>query len=160
MLIREEQASDYGSLREIVEAAFARRDEANLVDRLRRDGDAVISLVAVEGHKPVGHVMFSRMAAPFRALGLAPLAVLPERQRNGIGGALVREGIERARSQGWKGIFVVGDPGYYSRFGFDPGLTAGFVSPYAGPYLMALALGSALPTTTGRICHAPAFAAE
>jgi len=157
VLIRNEELADRTAVRAIIEAAFAGPDEADLVDRLRDDGDCELSLVAVEGGRVVGHVLFSKMGAPFPALGLAPLAVAPDRQRSGIGSRLVRAGLERARSAGWRGVFVLGDPNYYRRFGFDAALASGFDSPYAGPHLMALALGSALPASGGKIEYAPAF---
>jgi putative acetyltransferase len=157
VVIRNEGPMDRAGVRAIIEAVFARRDEADLVDRLREDGDCAISLVAVEGGEIVGHVLFSPMSAPFRALGLAPVAVAPHRQRSGIGGRLIRTGLEHARAAGWQGVFVRGDPDYYRRFGFDPALASGFACPYAGPHLMALALGPALPVSSGEIGYAPAF---
>jgi putative acetyltransferase len=78
MIIRAETPADSTSVRAVVEAAFPTPREADLVDRLRCDGDAVFSLVAVKGTELVGHVTFSKMRAPFRALGLGPVAVLPE----------------------------------------------------------------------------------
>jgi putative acetyltransferase len=114
-------------------------------------------LVAVDADKIIGHVMFSRMAAPFRALGLAPVSVAPERQRSGIGSELIREGLARAAAAGWAGVFVLGEPEYYRRFGFSPALASGFTSPCAGAYLMALALNGPLPATEGKIEYAPAF---
>jgi putative acetyltransferase len=159
MIIRDENAgADRTAIRAVVTAAFGRESEADLVDWLREDGDNVISLVAEDGDAIVGHVLFSPMTAPFRALGLGPVAVMPERQRTGLGGALIRAGLEQARKAGWRGVFVLGDPVYYRRFGFTPDLAAGFSSPYAGPYLMAAALQGALPATAGEIAYAPAFA--
>jgi putative acetyltransferase len=158
MIIRAEMSSDLAAIRAAEEAAFARPDEAGLVDALRSAGDAVFSLVAVDGGRVVGHVMFSKMSAPFRALGLGPVAVLPERQRTGIGSQLIREGLARAVAEDWKGGFVLGDPAYYGRFGFDADKASGFRSPYSEPYLMALALGADdLPTRSGSIEFAPAF---
>lgn len=138
-------------------AAFARTAEADLADRLRADGDVVISLVAVDDGEIAGHILFSAMTARFRALGLAPVSVAPGRRRSGIGGRLIRAGLERAKRDGWDGVFVLGDPEYYRRFGFDPALARGFSSPYAGPYLMAHALDGDLPATEGGISYAPAF---
>lgn len=150
---------DFVAIRVVEEAAFLQSAEARLVDDLREAGDSIFSLVAVEDGTVVGHVMFSRLIAPFPALALGPVAVLPERQRTGVGSRLIRDGIARSEAAGWAGIFVLGDPAYYRRFGFDAGKANGFISPYAGPYLMALALrGSELPITTGSIQHAPAFA--
>jgi putative acetyltransferase len=108
----------------------------------------------------VGHIVLSKMHAPFRALGLGPIAVLPERQNKGIGSKLISEALARARADAWDGVFVVGDPAYYGRFGFNAHLASDFLSPYAGPYLMALALRAQnLPVHTGNIQYAPAFAA-
>jgi putative acetyltransferase len=157
VIIREQGPADLAGIRAVVEAAFSPPDEADLVERLRADGDSVISLVAVEADSIVGHVMLSRMAAPFRALGLAPLSVAPDRQRSGVGGTLIRTGLERAAEGGWDAVFVLGEPAYYRRFGFDPALASGFTSPYAGPCLMARALGGSLPVTEGEIDYAPAL---
>jgi putative acetyltransferase len=159
VLIRDERPTDVAAIRAVVAAAFGRPLEGDLVERLRADGDAVLSLVAVEGGESIGHVLLSRLAAPFPALALAPLAVLPAQQRTGIGGRLVRTALARATAEGWQAVLVVGEPAYYRRFGFDPGLAAGFACAYAGPYLMALALQGDLPTTAGRIDYPPAFAA-
>lgn len=159
MLVRDEQPADHPAIRAVVEAAFGQAAEADLVDRLRRDGDAVISLVSVEHGAITGQVLLSRMQAPFRALGLAPVSVRPDRQRSGVGGALVTEAAARARAGGWEAVFVLGDPAFYRRFGFDPEAARGFGSAYAGPHLMVLPLNSGLPVTTGRIDYAPAFAA-
>lgn len=77
--------------------------------------------------------------------------MLPERQGRGIGSALIREGLARAEAGGWRGVFGLGEPAYYRRFGFDAEAARGFASPYAGPFLMVLPLGGALPATGGTI---------
>ncbi|UPJ49382.1 N-acetyltransferase [Bradyrhizobium sp. 200] len=159
MIVRSETPSDFAAIRIVEEAAFLQSAEAQLVDDLRAAGDSVFSLVAVEGEAVIGHAMFSLLKAPFPALALAPVAVLPERQRMGVGTRLIREGIACSESAGWQGIFVLGDPAFYRRFGFDAAKARGFTSPYAGPHMMALPLGrSELPTSTGSIQHALAFA--
>jgi len=157
LIIRGERWADLDAVHELVAAAFQRRDEAVLIDHLRSGGACVISLVAVEGDEIVGHVLFSRLIAPFRALGLGPVSVKPNRQRVGIGSQLVRMGLDQAREGGCEGVFVLGDPKFYSRFGFDPALASGFTSRYLGPHLMALSLGGDLPTREGSIEYAPAF---
>ncbi|MBN8942283.1 MAG: N-acetyltransferase [Rhizobiales bacterium] len=157
MIIRPEQPADAAAIRRVLEAAFPGPAEAGLVEDLRADGDIAIALVVEDGADIVGHVTFSPMAAPFRALGLGPVAVAPARQGAGIGASLIREGLAAAGAAGWQGVFVLGDPAYYRRFGFDPALASGFTSPYAGPHLMALALGVPLPVTTGQVDYAPAF---
>ena len=159
MIVRLETPGDIAAIRIVEEVAFGQSTEAQLVDDLRAAGDSVFSLVAVDDDTVVGHALFSRMKAPFPALALGPVAVLPEYRRTGIGSRLIRQGIARSEAAGWLGIFVLGDPAFYRRFGFDVGKASGFVSHYAGPHLMALPLGgSELPTSTGSIQHAPAFA--
>jgi putative acetyltransferase len=159
MVIRGETEADRAGVRRVEESAFPGPDEADLVDRLRADGDLRISWVAVEGDEIVGHIAFSIMTAPFRALALAPLAVSPERQRKGIGGALIDGCLRRAASEGWEGVFVLGDPSYYQRFGFDVALASGFRCRYAGSHFMARSIGAGLPVLNGEIDYAPAFAA-
>lgn len=158
MLIRSETAQDAGRIRAVVSAAFPTPAEADLVEQLRTDGDMVLSLVAADGQRIIGHALFSRMTAPFPALGLAPVSVDPRRQRAGIGRRLIEEGLALAEATGWRGVFVLGDPAYYRRFGFGAERAAGFASPHAGPHLMALSLGAdALPATTGEVAYASAF---
>ena len=160
MEIRLETKDDALHIRKINEVSFPSTSEADLVDRLRADGDAVFSLVAVIDSTVVGHVMFSKMTAPFRALGLAPVAVLPEYRRQGVAAALIETGKRLAKADGWQGMFVLGDTAYYQRFGFDTDLARGFESRYAGEHFMALSLaGNRLPTYQGRVDYAPAFSA-
>jgi putative acetyltransferase len=157
MIIRDARREDGPAIRELVTRAFGREEEAALVDGLVRDRDAEISLVVETQGVLVGHVLLSRMTAPFRALALAPVSVAPPHQRRGVGSALIREAIDAARVDGWQAIFVLGAPAYYTRFGFDPALAAGFASRYSGPAFMALGLQAPLPTLTGEIRHARAF---
>ncbi|WP_371823337.1 GNAT family N-acetyltransferase [Paracoccus sp. Z118] len=148
--IRPERSEDRAVVAQLLRAAFDGPAEAALVDALRHDGDLDLSLVAEDNGRIAGHLALSPLDAPFPALALAPLAVSPERQRQGIGSALVRAAI--AARPGHT-LVVLGDPAYYSRFGFVP---VGWDSPYAGPYLQAR--GPHLPERA-RIAHAPAFAA-
>lgn len=158
--IRPEEAADYQAIHRLHVAAFPTPAEADLVERLRADGDLVLSLVAVMDGRVMGHVALSRMSAPFRALGLAPIAVDARERRRGVGELLIRDALNRARQGDWDAIFVLGDPAYYQRFGFSAAAAEGFVSPYAGPYLMALPLAAGgLPASSGEISYAPAFAA-
>lgn len=153
MHIRDESPRDRQSVYQVVSSAFGQPAEAELVDRLRAAGDSVISLVAEEDGQIVGHVMLSRMEAPFPALALAPLSVVPGRQRCGIGSALIQKAVNRARSQGWAAIFVLGDPKYYERFDFERDAAAHFHSPYAGPHFMILRLSSSLTAKTEELCR-------
>jgi len=160
--VRAERADDRAGIRSVHLAAFPTPAEADLVEQLRRDGDAVISLVAVEADRIVGHVLFSRMrvdadARQLSALALAPVAVIPGRQGCGIGSALVEAGIVEAGSKEFDMIFVLGEPGYYGRFGFDAEAAAPFASPYAGPYLQARAMNAFSAPRSGRAEHPAAF---
>jgi putative acetyltransferase len=143
--LREETPQDIPAIREINRLAFAGEGEAVLVDGLRTDQDVVVSLVALQNDVVVGHVLFSRLRAPDASLqvaSLAPVAVLPEHQRQGIGKALIEEGLERCRTRGYQAVIVLGDPAYYPRFGFSAERAKGLASPYSqfGEAYMALAL--------------------
>lgn len=157
--VRDEQPLDRKAVYDVVEAAFGQSAEAELVEELRECGDSAISLVADDGGRIVGHVLLSKVGASFPALALAPVSVIPTSQRKGIGSALVNGAVNRARSEGWAAIFVLGDPVYYERFGFDRNAAAGFASPYAGGHFMMLKLSPSLIITTGELHYPSAFAA-
>jgi putative acetyltransferase len=159
MIVRPVAARDFEAVRKVLSTAFPSSAEADLVQQLRADGDAAIELVAEIAGELVGHVLFSPVEAPFRALALAPLAVRPEHQRRGIGAALVEAGHEAARRDGWAGAFVLGDPHYYSRFGYSVQAARPFASPYAGPHFMLAELAGPLPVSGGEVRHARAFTA-
>jgi putative acetyltransferase len=161
--VREERAGDAAAIGSVHLAAFPTPTEANLVEQLRSDGDITASLIAIDDGEIVGHVLFSRMSVEadgqqLHGWGLAPLSVVPDRQRTGIGSALVEAGIDRARATGVQIIFVLGEPAYYGRFGFDAKSAAAFASPYAGPYFQARVLADLPQPVAGRADYAPAFA--
>lgn len=146
-VIRPEQPSDADAIDAMLRVAFDGDDEARLVAELRRQGDLSLSLIAEAAGGIIGHLGLSPLAGDAEALALAPLAVAPGARGLGIGGALVHESLSRA---GEVPVVVLGDPAYYSRFGFVP---AELDSPYAGPHLQVhgnIASGSA-------IRHAEAF---
>jgi putative acetyltransferase len=158
--LRLESAGDAPRLRELLEASFPGPDEADLVDNLRRDGDTVLSLVAEADGFVVGYVLFSRIsingeAGSRQAVALAPLAVLTQFQKQGIGTRLVREAHARLGAMGETLSIVVGEPGYYSRFGYSHCRAARFESEYQSPYLMALSFGAA--PWEGRLVYPRAF---
>lgn len=157
LLIRFEKPGDHPAIEDVITAAFGQKDEAALVAQLHEDGDAVLSLVAeTDGHMK-GHVLLSTMHAPFKALGLAPISVHPTYQHKGIGSALINRAIDEAKARGYEAIFLLGEPGYYTRFGFDVELAKSFQSPYAGPYFMVLPLGPGFKVSTAEVAYAPAF---
>ena len=158
--IHDETARDRDAVRALHRTVFA--DEpavVGIVDDLNRSGDAVISLVAQHETNIVGHVLFSRLGAPMRALALSPLGVHPEFQRAGIGSTLIRKGLERARHDGWQAVFVLGPPAYYGRFGFNAAAAQGYTSPYYGWPFMALLFDEKV-SRAGEITFPDAFAED
>ncbi|MBD1910773.1 MULTISPECIES: N-acetyltransferase [unclassified Leptolyngbya] len=123
MEVRAEKPEDVEAIRQINMAAFGREDEANLVDQLR-GVSSTLSFVAVESGHVVGHVFFSPVAIAGKCpdnllvLGLAPVAVLPGYQRQGIGALLIQQSLEECSRLGCKAVVVLGHPEYYPRFGF------------------------------------------
>ncbi|MBW2003311.1 MAG: N-acetyltransferase [Deltaproteobacteria bacterium] len=124
--IREEQHQDRNAIREVNIQAFGQNQEADLVDKIRLSCNDLISLVALIQNTIVGHICFSpvtietKAKKTIRGMGLAPMAVLPAFQRQGVGTELVRGGIARVRKKGFPFIIVLGHASYYPRFGFEP----------------------------------------
>jgi putative acetyltransferase len=123
MIIRREEPQDIAAIRQVNEQAFGGSGEANAIEALRDRGAATLSLVAVIDDRVVGHLFFTPAAIEtadhtWPALGLAPLAVLPEHQRRGIGSALMRAGLAECARLGYERVIVLGHPDYYPRFGF------------------------------------------
>ncbi|NNC71272.1 MAG: N-acetyltransferase [Sphingomonadaceae bacterium] len=167
--LRAERPDDRGAVLALVHQAFSASErghtgEAELVDMLDEDCDLIFSHVAESDGKIVGHIALSPMrakadGAPIRALGLGPVAALPGRQRRGIGSALVAAAHDWAAKEGWQMIFLLGDPRYYSRFGYSVDAAQPFASPYAGPYWQAILLDDSLTLPkAGKADYAPAFA--
>jgi len=162
--IREEQAEEYQEIRQVIVAAFGGDTEANLVELLRDRNRAPVALVAVSDNKIVGHIMFSPVTitpAPktFRAVGLAPLSVLPEFQRQGIGSMLAREGLKKCEVAGFEMAVVLGSPDYYPRFGFSRATLYGLGNEYdADEYFMTIELkNGALDKVSGTVRYSPEF---
>ena len=157
-MIRPAAPGDHAAIRAVEEAAFGQPDEAELVDRLRADVDALVELVAEDGGEVVGHILFSPMRneAGLSVAALAPVAVAPARQRGGVGGALVRAGLEACRAAGVDLVVVLGHADYYPRFGFSAQAAEALTAPFSGPHFMALELtpGALRPMT---VRYAPAF---
>jgi putative acetyltransferase len=135
--IAEASAADLESVLHVERLAFGEEDVAGLVRELVDDPSArpSLSLLAWDGDRPVGHIMFTaaRLDGALRDVSisiLAPLAVVPDAQRRGIGGSLIEHGIQRLREQGVELVFVLGHPGYYPRHGFEPAIRLGFLAQY------------------------------
>jgi putative acetyltransferase len=165
MHVRPELPTDIHQIHAVNCAAFDSPMEANLVDALREQTD-VISLVAEQDGHILGHILFSPVrltgADDLRVMGLAPMAVALERQRTGIGSALVREGLAECQRQGVAAVFVVGHPGYYPRFGFCPASGFGITCEFEVPDEVFMAMGlvpGVLKGRAGRVFYHEAFRA-
>jgi putative acetyltransferase len=119
--IRDEQPGDVAAVREVNRRAFDQDDEGRIVDALRDNGGALLSLVAVADGTVVGHIMFSPVTVgAMIGVALGPMAVIPGFQRQGIGSRLVEEGLQRLRTSACPFVVVIGHPQFYPRFGFQP----------------------------------------
>ncbi len=163
VVIREREPADDEAIRRLNDGAFGSSLEAKIVEDLRKARLAAIELVAVEEGEIVGHILFSALKVTFDeelipTLALAPMAVLPGRQRHGIGSRLVRHGLALARQHEWWAVIVLGHPDYYPRFGFSATLAKPLAAPYSGEAFMALELvPGALSGAGGRVVYPPAF---
>lgn len=150
--IRPEQPGDAASVHKVNEIAFDRPAEANLVDILRAACPEAVSLVVAEEDRIVGHILFTPVAASaggqqVRGMGLAPIAVLPDHQRQGVGSRLIRAGLEILHRRHCPFVIVLGHPEYYPRFGFSPASGSGLACQWEGvpdEAFMALILDKAV----------------
>lgn len=164
IIIRPETGADHEAIRQVNRLAFGQDAEARLVDALREGGYVRLSLVAEKDGQVVGHILFSDLpivteARTVLALALAPMAVLPAFQRQGIGAALVRRGLEDCRGQGHRIVIVLGHPDYYPKFGFSAKLAVPLSSAFGGGEAwMALELvPKALAGVAGKVQYPPPF---
>ncbi len=162
MMIRQEQEQDYDAVKQLTADAFALMEHSNqtepaIIAALRDAGALTISLVATDGDEIIGHIAFSPVTIDgqdHRWFGLGPVSVRPDLQGRGIGGALIRQGLNELRARGAAGCVLLGNPGYYRRFGFenDPDLRY----PGAPPeYFMRLTFAGSNPA--GQVEYHAAF---
>ena len=165
MDIRTENLEDVEAVRNVNIAAFGRENEANLVDKLRGSA-STFSFVAVQSDRIVGHLLFSLVAVEGKCsrnlsiLGLAPVAVLPNYQRQGIGTLLIRQGLKECARSGFQAVVVLGHPDFYPRFGFIPASRKGLGCEYDVPdeAFMVLELESgALQDCSGTVKYRSEF---
>ncbi|RFF30699.1 GNAT family N-acetyltransferase [Wenzhouxiangella sediminis] len=162
--ISTERASDIPMIHAVHSEAFETEAEARLVDRLRQSADPFLSLVARFGDVVVGHILFTPVHLADRGkaglLGLAPMAVLPAFQGQGIGGQLIERGLAAARELGARGVVVLGHAAYYPRFGFRPASEFGLSNEFRAPAenFMALELvPDGLSAASGQVRYHAAF---
>ncbi|MEN6341206.1 MAG: N-acetyltransferase [Methanospirillum sp.] len=158
IVLREERPGDEAAVREVHTVAFEGPVEARIVDRLREACTDLVSLVAVDDGRIVGHVLFSPATVERGpgGMGLAPLAVLPEYRRRGIGLALVERGLSALRDRGCPFVVVLGHPGYYPRFGVDRASVHGLASQWEGipdEAFMVLVLDAAAMAGAGGVAR-------
>ena len=167
LVIRGERGEDWAAISEVNWRAFGGEVEARLVEKIRESAsfNPELSLVAVKDEQVVGYVLFSDIIIQGReggapALALAPLAVSPEFQNQGIGSELVRRGLRECRRLGHKIAAVLGHPNYYTRFGFFPAIEKGISAPFPVPdeaFMVLELVPGALDGVTGTVIYPPAF---
>lgn len=159
MFIRLARPQDFDQVAELVEAAFGRYDEVLLVEALRKDRRIMYEWVATISEEIAGHLVLSRLRSPKHCLALGPVSVAPDHQGTGIGSALIRAALDQAGEEEWVAVFVLGDPAYYDRFGFDVGQAGTFNSPYPAEFTGVAVLDDAgFPNLTRDIEYPEAFA--
>lgn len=165
LVIRPETPEDSAAIRNVNEEAFGSSVEADLVEKLRSRQKYTLSLVATDGDKIIGHILFSPVTigegnTSFGALGLGPMAVLPSYQKKGIGSQLVRAGLEECRRLGHKIVVVLGHSDYYPRFGFIPAKPRGIACELEVPdeaWMVLELRENALTGKSGTVKFQPEF---
>lgn len=160
--IRLERSGDEASIRELTDLAFEPMSfsdgtEGPIIDDLRREGDLTLSLVATLAEKIVGHIAFSPVTIDGRRgawIGMGPVSVRPDLQGQGIGAALIAEGMAMIRSKGASGCVLTGDPRYYRRFGFRSSGSL-FYRSLPEQFVQAVSFGD--EDAAGILAFSPAF---
>ncbi len=160
--IRNEERKDIGQVREVLCAAFPTNAESKLVDALRTNGKAILSLVAVSDDQVLGHILFSPVSitppVAAKGFGLAPVAVHPDAQSQGIGSRLIHEGLRRCKELDYAYCVVLGNPKYYQRFGFEKASRFGIQNEYGVDEEFMLIWFSQQTAVQGTVKYAPEFA--
>jgi putative acetyltransferase len=159
--VRSEGPQDIAAIREILLASFPSDAEARLVELLRDAGHLAVALVAEIDGRVVGHAAFSSVstAAGAPGVGLAPIAVMPAQRCHGVGRELVERGLAACTSLGFGWAVVLGEPAYYSRFGFVLAADSGLVDEYGGgrAFQVIELIPGSLPVGAGLVRYAPEF---
>jgi putative acetyltransferase len=168
LVIRPERAADYPVIADLVRAAFVRQPDevASFVERIRASEQFIpeLALVAEDSSGVIAHLMLSWVGlegeSRARILNLTPVSVRPDRQRLGVGKRLIRDALGRAEAAGEPAVLVEGIPGYYPRFGFEPAIALGFISPdpaIPDEAFLIKRLAGYSPDLGGRIVYPAAF---
>ncbi len=162
-VIGPETPGDAESIHRLNTTAFeGRTEEADLVDALRESGELLVSLVARSDSQVIGHIAFSRLVVetadgPVGGVALAPLGVRPDFQDSGVGTDLVNAGLKALGDRAEQVVLVVGNPAYYSRFGFSCAAGKRYPSRHSGPHFMALVLGDPATAPIGPVRYPEVF---
>jgi len=161
--VRSERRGDEPAIRAVHEGAFGRPEEAALVDALRAAGAHVVSLVVEDEGVVVGHVLFSPVSVEVGngGLGLGPIGICPDRQGSGLGALLVRHGLAECRARGHEFVVVLGEPGFYRRFGFVPAAAHALRCEYDAlddAFMVVELTPGALASRHGLVRYRPEFA--
>ena len=166
ILIRKEAKKDYDGIFEVNKLAFGQKEESKLIDKIRNGNNFIpdLSLVAEKNGKIIGHILFSKIeisgSSKFNSLALAPMAVVPEFQKKGIGTKLIEEGIRKAKELNFETIIVLGHKDYYPRFGFQKASKWNIKCPFEVPdeAFMAMEISdNALKNKSGTVIYPPEF---
>jgi putative acetyltransferase len=161
-VVRPERPGDVSAIHAVHAASFPTDTEARLVSRLRQARRLSVSLLAEADGSIVGHVAFSPVSTATGAVGagLAPIAVLESHRRQGIAAQLIEVGLVECRSQGFGWAVVLGEPAYYTRFGFRPAAAFGLSDEYGGglAFQVVELIPGELPLGAGLVHYAPEFA--
>ncbi|WP_339730632.1 N-acetyltransferase [uncultured Gimesia sp.] len=167
MIIRPEEPEDAAAIRHVEEQAFGQPAEADLVDRLRAACPEQISLVAIMEDELVGHILFTPAVIEYEdgsklnGFGLAPVAVLPAFQKQGVGTALIQSGLAELQHRNQPFVIVLGHPEYYPRFGFQPAyryhLTCKFTGENRDTFLIHLLKNKGFQAKAGDARYHPVF---
>lgn len=163
MVIRPATSGDHAAIRAVNLDAFPTAEEADLVDALRANGDDLVELVAVQDEAFIGHILFTRLGLASEndtvpGAALAPVAVSPGRQNQGVGGGLIMDGVEACRRLGAAAIVVLGHPAYYPRHGFSAQAAKRLHDPFdAGDAFMAMELKAGALDVPRRPLYAAPF---
>jgi len=161
--VRQEGPLDRPGVRAVNRMAFGGVDEIQLINRLWKSGEVILSLVALDRRRVVGHILFSRLpietaGRTIRGAALAPIAVAPDHQHQRIGSRLVADGLDACRDRGIEAVIVLGHADFYIRFGFSAITAERLQAPFSGPNFMATELvAGALAIDTGTVRYPAAF---
>lgn len=170
VIVRQEKLEDYQTIYDLNKKAFDGEVEARLVNNLRKTKGFIpeLSLVAEKNGKVVGHILFSVIhintdTDQIPVLALAPMAVLPGNQKQGIGSLLIKEGLKKCKELRHKVVVLIGHADYYPRFGFVKASSKGLRLPFDAPdeaFMVYEIIPNSLTSISGTIEYPPEFAEE